>query len=85
MTAVKEPAMTATPEKRAESPSAAPADVRRRAALARLGLAATAIYAAPVILKLNQASAKTSHCHGGNSNCGGGGNSQGGNGGGNKP
>jgi hypothetical protein len=80
---VKEAAMTMTPDKPIDPVSAAPVDARRRTALARLGLAATVVYAAPVILKLSQASAATSHCRGGNSNCGGG-NSQGGNGGGNK-
>ncbi len=53
----------------AASPSV---DARRRAALARLGLAATAVYAAPVILKLSPAMATTSHCSGGgNHGCGG--------------
>ena len=56
----------------AEKPAAPSTDARRRAALARLGLAATAVYAAPVILKLSPAMATSSHCSGGgNHGCGG--------------
>ncbi|HUN53228.1 MAG TPA: hypothetical protein VMU42_19025 [Candidatus Sulfotelmatobacter sp.] len=64
-------ATTAGPTIVSEGP---PSDARRRAALARLGLAATAVYAAPVILKLSPATAATSHCGGGNHGCAGGGN-----------
>jgi hypothetical protein len=60
------------PDKQAAPPTGLSTDARRRAALARLGLAATAVYAAPVILKLSPAMATTSHCTGGgNRGCGG--------------
>lgn len=59
-------------DQQAAPPAGASTDARRRAALARLGLAATAVYAAPVILKLSPAMATTSHCSGGgNHGCGG--------------
>ena len=65
---------TADMARQAAAPEGSPRDARRRAALARLGLAATAVYAAPVILKLSPATAASSHCGGGNLGCAGGGN-----------
>jgi hypothetical protein len=58
-------------DKQAAPPAGPATDARRRAALARLGLAATAVYAAPVILKLSPAAATTSNCTSG-PNCVGG-------------
>jgi hypothetical protein len=64
-------------QKQAPPPAGTPTDARRRAALARLGLAATAAYAAPVILRLSPAVALVSHCSGGGANCNGNGNGNG--------
>ena len=57
-------------------------DLGRRSALSRLGLAATAAYAAPVLMTLSQSAHASGGDGGGGSNSGGGGGSNSGGGGG---